>query len=212
MQAILGRHSPLYTTLPSRHPKNFLVPNNAALQDILHFTCLGGCRASKLLPLAQMRLSFLRAWAASVSISSNLRDPRASSLERSQAPPTVAGDLPGEPFGRFDEAGKIMADYPKWLCSRRLGIKLFAFRQDDIDNTISVNVPFPPIFPVAYIKLLTFEQPVVNISDGSATVSFPLTSRGVLSCNTVAEEYNGRIDMKVGLLPRGARRTSGKRR
>ena len=51
-----------------------------------------------------------------------------------------------------------MAEYPKWLCGRRNGLKFYYFRQDDIDNTFSVNLPFPPIFPVAYIKLLTFEQ------------------------------------------------------
>lgn len=143
-----------------------------------------------------MRLSFLRAWASTVSISSNRSDPRASSLERSLCPPSVSGDVPGQQFSRFDEAGKILAEYPKWLCGRRNGLKFYYFRQDDVDNTFSVNLPFPPIFPVAYIKLLTFEQPTVNITESSAQVSFPLTSKGLLSCNTGAEEYDGRIEMK----------------
>ena len=42
----------------------------------------------------------------------------------------------------------------------------------------------------------SFSQPIVKVTESSAQVSFPLTSKGLLSCNTGAEEYDGRIEMK----------------
>ncbi|GMH59005.1 hypothetical protein TrST_g10261 [Triparma strigata] len=127
-----------------------------------------------------MRLNFLRAWSTSVAISNKV-DPTCSSLERSLAPPTVTGP-DGSPFSRWSEASSLISSYPSWLCSSRLSpMTLDSTLDENDDYQISLNLPFPPLFPVTYIPLLTFKAPTTTVTPNSTTTTFPLTYKGLLS-------------------------------
>ncbi|GMI06207.1 hypothetical protein TrLO_g3526 [Triparma laevis f. longispina] len=127
-----------------------------------------------------MRLSFLRAWSASVAIN-NLHDPTCSSIERSLSPPTVTGP-DGTPFSRWSEASSLISSYPSWLCESRLSpMTLDSTLDENDDYQISLNLPFPPLFPVTNINLLTFKCPTTTLTTDSTSTTFQLTDKGLLS-------------------------------